>query len=66
MTILTVPDMLCESCLARISEAFWREKIKFSASVNTRTLSVEGDESVVLKALALLKDMGFDAARQED
>ncbi|MDD4104738.1 MAG: heavy-metal-associated domain-containing protein [Eubacteriales bacterium] len=66
MTVLNVPDMHCESCLARITNAFDREKVKFSASLNTRTVAVQGDEATVQKALELLDELGFDAAKQED
>ena len=59
MITLKVPDMHCEKCVARISDLFNEESIKFEISLANQTVSVE--EKDVEKAKDLLDDLGFSA-----
>ena len=59
MITLNVPDMHCNKCVERITNAFNEEKIKFEISLENKTVSVE--EKDVAAAKDLLDDLGFDA-----
>lgn len=61
MTVLSVPEMHCENCVKRINEAFGKEDLKYEVSLADKTVSVEGCEGCVKKAIEILDDLGFDA-----
>ncbi len=61
MTILSVPNMHCENCVKRITNALNEAKLSFSVSLSDKTVTVEGDESSVNAAVAALDDIGFEA-----
>lgn len=63
MTVLHVPDMHCENCVRRITEALNEETLSFSISLAEKTVSVEGDEAAVQKAVEAMDDLGFEAKR---
>jgi len=63
MTVLKVPDMHCEMCVKRITNAFTEAKLNFSVSLDDKTVSIDGDESAVKKAVSELDDLGFSAER---
>lgn len=63
MTTLKVPDMHCEKCVERITNAMNAAGISFRISLKDKTVSVEGNESTVEAAIAALDDLGFDAER---
>ncbi len=63
MTVLKVPDMSCEHCVARITKALNDEKLSFKVILANKTVEVEGDEAAVDKAVAALDDIGYDSAR---
>lgn len=63
MTTLTVPDMHCENCVKRITNALNEQKLRFSVSLQSQTVSVEGSESDVQTAISALEDIGFEAKR---
>lgn len=57
MEILNVPEMHCEMCVKRISEALQEKNIGFEISLENKTVSVE--ESRKEETLELLDDLGF-------
>lgn len=59
MITLKVPGMHCEKCVARITDLFNEEGIKFEISLENKTVTVE--EKDVATAKDLLDDLGFDA-----
>lgn len=62
MTIINVPDMHCEHCVARITKALDEAGMKFEVSLENKTVSViEGDAAA---AISELDDLGFEAAEQ--
>jgi copper chaperone len=61
MTVLIIPDMHCEHCVARITNALSDAGMKFEVSLENKTVSIiEGD---VAAAISELDDLGFDAAQ---
>lgn len=63
MTVLSVPDMHCENCVRRITEALNEEKLSFSVSLSDKTVSVEGDEAAIAKASQAMDDLGFESTK---
>jgi len=63
MTVLKVPDMHCEMCVERITNAFTEANLNFSVSLEDKTVSIDGDESAVEKAVSALDDLGFNAEK---
>ncbi len=59
MITLNVSNMHCGKCVARITDAFNGENIKFEISLENKTVSVE--EKDVATAKEILEDLGFDA-----
>ncbi len=60
-TVLSVPDMHCDNCVARITKAFSKEGILFLPNLTDKTVLVYGDECIVQQAIDILNDLGFDA-----
>ena len=42
MTTISVPDMMCENCVKRITNALTAAELKFSVSLDTKTVTVDG------------------------
>jgi len=63
MTVLKVPDMHCEMCVKRITNAFTEAKLNFSVSLEDKTVNIVGDESAVKRAVSELDDLGFSVER---
>ncbi|MEA4895411.1 MAG: heavy metal-associated domain-containing protein [Oscillospiraceae bacterium] len=61
MTVLKVPDMHCENCVRRITNALTEAKLGFTVSLKDQTVGIEGDEAAVKAAVAALDDIGFEA-----
>jgi copper chaperone len=57
MKTLKVSDMHCEMCVKRITTALTSEGINLTISLENKTVSV--DDTAVLKAVAILDDLGF-------
>lgn len=66
MTILNVPDIHCNKCLERISNALTREKITFNVNLQFKTVAVDGDDTAVKRAIEVLDDLGFDSEISKD
>jgi len=62
MRILKVEDMHCEKCVERITKAMTAEDLDFQISLADKTVSVDGCDRCVGKAIEVLDDLGFDAA----
>lgn len=62
MTILNVPDIHCNKCIERITQALTEEKIVFNANLQFKTVGVNGPKETVEKAISILDDLGFDAS----
>lgn len=61
MTTLQVPDMHCENCVRRITEALTREGLTFQVNLDQKTVRVDGDAQAVATAVEALDDLGFEA-----
>lgn len=61
MTTLKVPDMHCENCVRRITDALSARELKFSVSLEDRTVTIDGCDGCVSKAKAALDELGFTA-----
>ena len=61
MTILNVPDMHCSKCVERITNALSAAGLKFTVSLEDKTVTIDGSAADVEKAKAELDDIGFDA-----
>lgn len=56
---ISVPDMHCERCVERINRALGDTGIKFSVSLENKTVTVDGCEHCLKTALNELEDLGF-------
>ncbi|WP_293010071.1 MULTISPECIES: heavy-metal-associated domain-containing protein [unclassified Oscillibacter] len=59
MKTISVPDMMCENCVRRITEALTKEHLKFEVSLEKKNVTVDGDENSVKTAVGELEDLGF-------
>jgi len=59
MKTISVPDMMCENCVKRITGALNGAGLKFEVSLSGKTVSVEGGDDQVRTAVAELEDLGF-------
>ncbi len=57
MTTIKVPDMMCENCVKRITNALTTAGLAFQVSLADKTVSVE--EASVAAAKEELEDLGF-------
>lgn len=57
--IISVPDMMCENCVKRINNALKEQKIDFTVSLETKTVTVEGDENAAKQVASIIYDLGF-------
>lgn len=61
MTVLKVDGMHCGKCVARIEKAMKEDEIAVTVSLEDKTVTVDGCEHCVKKAIEVLDDLGFDA-----
>ena len=61
MTVLKVDGMHCGKCVARIEKAMKEDEIAVTVSLEDKTVTVDGCEHCVKKAIEILDDLGFDA-----
>ena len=59
MTKISVPDMMCENCVKRITNALTEADLKFEVSLPDKTVTVDGCENCVKTAVSELEDLGF-------
>lgn len=60
-TILEVPDMHCEMCVKRITDALNKAGLKFDVSLSEKTVIIDGPAGEVSKAVTELDELGFVA-----
>jgi len=61
MTVLSVPEMHCNNCANRIDSALKAADLKYTISLDDKTVSIDGCEGCVAKAVSELDDLGFSA-----
>ena len=59
MKTISVPDMMCEHCVARITDALKAQELKFTMDLAAKTVSIDGCEHCVATAVNELEDLGF-------
>ena len=60
MKVLSV-DMHCEMCVKRVTKALNEQNLDFSVSLADKTVTVNGAEEDVRKAVEALDAIGFEA-----
>ena len=61
MKTIFVPEMMCQNCVRRITEALAEAKLSFTVDLDTKTVSIDGCENCVATAVSELDDLGFSA-----
>ena len=59
MTTISVPDMMCENCVKRITNALTEAELKFTVSLPDQTVTIDGSQHCVQTAMEELEDLGF-------
>lgn len=59
MTLISVPDMMCENCVKRITAALTAADLTFQVSLPEKSVSIDGCDHCVQTALSELEDLGF-------
>lgn len=52
-------DMMCGHCVSRIDNALTEANIGHQVDLETKTVTVEGDDSQMTEAAEILDDLGF-------
>lgn len=56
---ISVPDMHCDACVRRITNALNAAELKFTVSLEDKTVCIDGCEHCLKTALAEIEDLGF-------
>lgn len=64
MKTISVPDMMCENCVRRITEALTKAELKFQVSLDAKTVSIDGCDHCLSTAITELEDLGFTPEAQ--
>ncbi len=59
MIKISVPDMMCEKCAARIEKAVEKAKVTATVSLSDKAVYIDGCEKCAAKAAAAIKDAGY-------
>ena len=59
MFTISVPDMMCQNCVKRISGALTEAELKFSVELESKTVTIDGCQHCLKTALNELEDLGF-------
>lgn len=59
MKKISVPDMMCENCVKRITTALAGAGLKFEVSLSDKSVTVEGGDRESAIAVSQLEDLGF-------
>ena len=59
MTTIKVPDMMCENCVKRITNALTAAELKFQVDLAEKKVTIDGCENCVKTAVVELEDLGF-------
>lgn len=65
MTKISVPDMMCENCVKRITNALQAAELKFTVSLADKSVTIDGCQNCVKTAVGELEDLGFSPEVQE-
>ena len=57
--VISVPDMHCDACVKRITNALNAVGLKFTVSLESKTVTVSGCEHCLKTALSEIEDLGF-------
>ena len=57
--VISVPDMHCDACVKRITNALNAAELKFSVSLENKTVTIDGCEHCLATALREIEDLGF-------
>ena len=57
--VISVPDMHCDACVKRITNALNAAELKFSVSLENKTVTIYGCEHCLATALREIEDLGF-------
>ena len=60
MKVLKAEDMHCNKCVERIDKALNEADIKHEFNLEEKTVSIDGCESCLKKAIEILDDLGFE------
>ena len=60
MKVIKVEDMHCEKCVERITKILTEEGLKFSVSLEDKTVTIDGCDHCLKTALEALDDLGFE------
>ena len=60
MKVIKVEDMHCEKCVERITKILTEEGLKFSVSLEDKTVTIDGCDHCLKTALEALEDLGFE------
>ena len=63
MTTLKVPEMHCNHCVSRITNALNEAGLKFEVSLEDKTVTIDGCGNCVKTAISELDDLGFSAEK---
>ena len=61
MKTVYVPEMMCQNCVRRITEALTEAKLDFTVDLDTKTVSINGCENCLKTVINELDDLGFSA-----
>lgn len=59
MKTISVPDMMCENCVRRITDALTKAELKFEVSLEKKTVEIDGCDNCLKTAVGELEDLGF-------
>lgn len=59
MKTISVPDMMCEKCVQSITKKLNELELTFTVSLEDKTVSIDGCEKCLAKALDALEAIGF-------
>ena len=65
MKTIKVPDMMCENCVKRITNALNEAELKFNVSLADKTVTIDGCDCLKT-ALEELEDLGFTPEAQAE
>lgn len=62
MVTLNVEGMMCNGCVKRVTEALVKLGLEPEVSLEHKTVSFEGDETMTAKVVEAIEALGFEVA----
>ena len=59
MFTISVPDMMCQNCVKRITNALSEAELNFSVELENKTVTIDGCQHCLKTAMEELEDLGF-------